>query len=152
MGVTATVGSAGFVAGPFAVRRGRPFGAWFELYSLGGADSLGVTTDMSEDGLQWNSDDVFPALTVGTRGSVYIEVPKRYARLVFAATAPGGWTGSALVAYDASREEWDLAIESAVAAEEQARFDAAVADVRTRLGIDAMQFPARTPGGLFAGR
>lgn len=145
MGFAATVGPAGFVAGPFAVRLGRPFGAWFELSSLGGADSLTVTTELSDDGLGWVSDDVPQALVLGARGTVYVEEPQRYARLVFTANAPGGWTGSALCAYDASREEWDLAIEAAVAAEAQVAYEAAVAEVRANLGVAGLEEPSRAP-------
>lgn len=87
MASTATVGPAGFFAGPFAIHRGRPFGAWFEVLGLDGADSIGITTEMSEDTQNWAPEVVTAALVPGTRTTVYIAAPKRYARLVFAANA-----------------------------------------------------------------
>lgn len=144
MGYLIEVTPAGAILGPFRVYPGRPFGAWFEVLALNGATSVSLTTEKGEDGETWTVAEVEPAILASERHVVYVAEPGRYARMLVSVTAPGGWSGSVACSWDASKEEWDIAIADAAANEEAAQVEAAVADLRKRLGIDTYLASARS--------
>jgi hypothetical protein len=137
-----SVASTG-VCGPFAIATDRPFGAWFEVIELRGATSVSLTTEISDSGEVWSVANVKPALVTHERYQVYVRDPGRYARLVVAVTAPGGWLGSVVCNYSASEAAADEGIAATLAQREAARIADTMAQIRVRLGIsDAI--PART--------
>lgn len=144
MGYLIEVTPTGAILGPFRVYPGRPFGAWFEVLELDGATSVSLTTEKGEDGETWTVADVEPAIFASERHVVYVAEPGRYARMLVSVTAPGGWSGSVACSWDASKEEWDIAIAEAAAKEAAAASEAAVADLRKRLGIDTYLASARS--------
>ena len=152
MGYVVDVTAAGAILGPYRVYPRRPFGAWFEVLALNGATSATLTTEIGEDGETWTIAEVKPAILTNDRHVVYVAEPGRYARMLVSVTAPGGWSGSVRCSYDASKEEWDLAIVEAAQKPEAAQFQAAVADVRQRLGIDTYAPPGRSAEAFLPSR